>query len=75
MAPTKKQGYLIRRLVDSPVFQCPCGISMRPLSGIDGSPCSLHVTSIRESVRHYHQETTEVYYILEGVGKIDLNGQ
>ena len=25
-----------------------------------------HVTAIRDSVRHYHRETTEVYYILEG---------
>ncbi|HSQ55097.1 MAG TPA: cupin domain-containing protein, partial [Gemmata sp.] len=38
-------------------------------------PCSLHVTSITDSVRHYHRETTEVYYILEGTGKIELNGE
>jgi mannose-6-phosphate isomerase-like protein (cupin superfamily) len=34
----------------------------------------LHVTAIRDSVRHYHRQTTEVYYILEGTGKIELNG-
>jgi mannose-6-phosphate isomerase-like protein (cupin superfamily) len=75
MAVTNPQGYLIRRVADSPAFDCPCGVSTRPLTATDGSPCSLHVTSIRESVLHYHRETTEVYYILEGVGKIELNGQ
>ena len=28
----------------------------------------------QEAVRHYHRDTTEVYYILEGSGKIELNG-
>jgi mannose-6-phosphate isomerase-like protein (cupin superfamily) len=25
-------------------------------------------------VKHYHKECTEVYYILEGQGKMELNG-
>jgi mannose-6-phosphate isomerase-like protein (cupin superfamily) len=45
------------------------------LTAADGAPCSLHVTAIRDSARHYHRETTEVYYILEGTGKIELNGE
>jgi mannose-6-phosphate isomerase-like protein (cupin superfamily) len=35
----------------------------------------LHITAIQDSARHYHKETTEVYYILEGAGKNDLNGR
>lgn len=68
-------GYLVRKLADAPSVPCPCGISTRILTAADGAPCSLHVTSIRDSVRHYHRETTEVYYILEGSGKIELNGE
>ncbi|MBM3981273.1 MAG: cupin domain-containing protein [Planctomycetes bacterium] len=67
-------GYLIRPLADAPSVPCPCGVSTRPLARADGAPCSLHVTAIRDSVRHYHRNTTEVYYILEGTGKIELNG-
>lgn len=70
----KRNGYLIRRVADAPGVLCPCGVSTRPLTSADGAPCSLHVTAIRDSVRHYHRETTEVYYILEGTGKIELNG-
>ena len=74
MPTATSSGYLIRRLADAPSVPCPCGVSTRPLTAADGAPCSLHVTSIRDSARHYHRETTEVYYILEGTGKIELNG-
>ena len=68
-------GYVVRHLTDAPTVPCPCGASTRPLTSADGAPCSLHVTSIRDSVRHYHRNTTEVYFILEGRGKIELNGE
>jgi mannose-6-phosphate isomerase-like protein (cupin superfamily) len=67
-------GYLVRHQTEAPTVPCPCGESTRILRGADGAPCSLHVTAIRDSVRHYHRETTEVYYILEGTGKMELNG-
>ena len=74
MSVAAANGYLIRKLADAPSVPCPCGTSTRPLTAADGAPCSLHVTAIRDSVRHYHQRTTEVYYILEGAGKMELNG-
>lgn len=72
--PTTTAGYLVRRTADAPTVPCPCGDSTRVLTAADGAPLSLHVTSIRDAVRHYHRETTEVYYILAGVGKMELNG-
>lgn len=54
---------------------CPCGASTRILTAADGGPCSVHVTTIRDSVRHHHRHTTEVYYILSGTGKMELNGE
>lgn len=68
------KGYLIRRLADAPTVPCPCGESTRPLTRVDTLACNLHVTFIKDSVKHYHKECTEVYYILEGRGKMDLNG-
>ena len=26
-------------------------------------------------MRHYHADTTEVYYVLEGTGRMELNGE
>ena len=71
---TTAPGPVVRRLADAPSVPCPCGTSTRPLTAADGGPCSLHVTEIRDSVRHYHRDTAEVYYILEGHGKIELDG-
>lgn len=67
------RGYLVRRLADAPTVPCPCGSSTRPLTIADTPVCNLHVTFITDSIKHYHRETTEVYYILEGHGKMELN--
>ena len=64
-----------RRLADAESVPCPCGISTRPLPTAAGAPCSLHVTTIADSTRHYHRDTTEVYFILDGRGKMELNGE
>jgi mannose-6-phosphate isomerase-like protein (cupin superfamily) len=72
---TTTPGPVVRHLVDAPSVPCPCGTSTRPLTELDGAPYSVHVTQIRDSVRHYHRDTAEVYYILEGVGKIELDGE
>ncbi len=66
---------LVRRVADAPTVPCPCGSSTRVLTAADGAPCSFHITTIRDSVRHYHRDTTEVYYILEGTGRIELDGE
>ncbi len=73
MAVTATKGYLVRRLQEAPTVPCPCGESTRPLTRVDTPACNLHVTFIRDSVKHYHKECTEVYYILEGEGKMELN--
>ncbi|MCI0683519.1 MAG: cupin domain-containing protein [Gemmataceae bacterium] len=73
-AAVSEKGYLIRRLAEAPTVPCPCGQSTRPLTRADTAACNLHVTFITDSVRHYHRHCTEVYYILEGRGKMDLDG-
>ena len=75
MSLQTSRGYTIRHRSEAPTVPCPCGQSTRILTAADGAPCSVHVTSIADSVRHYHRRTAEVYYILEGVGKIELNDE
>lgn len=37
---------------------------------------SLHVTTIEEDSQvHYHKKMTEIYYVLEGEGSIELDGE
>jgi mannose-6-phosphate isomerase-like protein (cupin superfamily) len=73
MSTTTQKGYLVRRLADAPTVRSECGQSTRPLTFPDATVCSLHVTLIKDSTRHYHRECTEVYYILQGHGKMELN--
>lgn len=73
MSTTTGKGYLVRQLENAPTVECPCGQSTRPLTAADQGVCNLHVTFIQDSVKHYHRQCTEVYYILEGKGKMELN--
>ncbi len=74
MTATTTKGYFVRTLAEAPTVPCPCGASTRPITRSETPVCNLHVTFIQDSVRHYHKECTEVYYILEGEGKMELNG-
>jgi mannose-6-phosphate isomerase-like protein (cupin superfamily) len=44
-------------------------------TGLDGSTANLHVTHITDSLRHYHKQCTEYYYVLEGSGTIELGDE
>ena len=68
------KGYQVKRLSEAPTVPCPCGASTRPLTYRDTPVCNLHVTHITDSVRHYHKLCTEVYFVLEGRGQMDLGG-
>lgn len=72
-AATASKGYLVRRQQEAPTVPCPCGQSTRIVTRADVPGCNLHVTFIQDSVKHYHKNCTEVYYILEGEGKMELN--
>lgn len=74
IGPKKACGYLVRSLEQAPTVPCPCGASTRPLTRADTPVCNLHVTHITDSVRHYHKGCTEVYFILEGRGQMELDG-
>jgi len=74
MLQTRK-GFMVRRLCEAPIVPCPCGQSTRLMTRADTPVCNFHITFIQDSVRHYHKECTEVYYILEGQGKMELNGE
>jgi|SRR4051794_11814297 len=67
------RGYLVRRQSEAPVVPCPCGESTRILTIADGPLANFHVTFITDSVKHYHKECTEIYFILEGTGELELN--
>ena len=52
-----------------------CG-QIRPLiEEKDGAAAEVHHLEITNAKLHYHQRTDEIYYVLDGQGKMQLDGQ
>ena len=55
---------------------CPCGMTRRAFVDDSEKIASIHVVDISEdSQTHYHKKLTEIYYILEGQGQMELDGE
>ncbi len=55
---------------------CPCGLAKRAFTSEPEKTATIHLVEISQSTLvHYHKRTTEIYYILEGSGKIQLDAQ
>jgi mannose-6-phosphate isomerase-like protein (cupin superfamily) len=68
--------YLVRTVENAPeVIHSLCGQSIRVITHRDTPVINIHVTHILDGVKHYHKRTTEVYYILEGKGKMELEDE
>jgi len=69
---SEDKGYIVRRLQDVLSVLCPCGQSIRAITGNDNNLASIHVVTIsKDSKIHYHKKLTEFYYVLEGEGELE----
>ena len=54
--------------------ECPCGFSRRSFTEEPEKKVSLHIVNIKKDSKvHFHKKSTEVYYILEGDGYMELD--
>ncbi len=59
-----------------PAVKCPCGETRRAFLDAADGVASLHIIEISADSRtHYHKRLTEIYYILEGEGAMELDGE
>jgi len=55
---------------------CSCGLTKRAFAEDPDQVATLHVVEIKkDSQTHYHKKLTELYYVLEGEGQIELDGK
>jgi len=67
---------LVRKLENAPqVIHSSCGESFRLITCQDTPNFSFHVVHILDGKKHYHQLSTETYYVLEGKGKLELDDE
>ena len=68
--------YLVAQLDETPGTPCPCGTARRAFLTPDNAVASLHMVEIKQEARvHYHKRMTEIYFILEGEGHLELDGE
>ncbi|MEA3403877.1 MAG: cupin domain-containing protein [Armatimonadota bacterium] len=65
---------ICRSLDEIESVDCSCGRSRRIITRDDEATVGFHVTEIERAEAHYHARTTEVYYVLEGSGRLLVAG-
>jgi len=73
---THKPRYRVVHLEDIEAVPCPCGSARRAFGEDPDQIATMHVVDIRvDSRTHYHKNLTELYYVLEGEGHMELDGR
>ena len=68
-------NFQIAHLDDLPPTRCPCGFARRAFAE-PGNAASMHVVDIESDSRaQYHKRMTEIYFVLEGEGQMELDGK
>jgi mannose-6-phosphate isomerase-like protein (cupin superfamily) len=76
MGAESTRRYEIVRPAELPAVKCPCGETRRAFLDDADGVASLHIVEISADSRvHYHKRLTEIYYILEGEGAMELDGE
>ena len=74
LMPEKR--FKIENLKQLPGQNCPCGVAKRAFTAEPEKTATIHLVEISQETRvHYHKRTTEIYYILEGSGQIELDAE
>ena len=70
------KNYLIAQLDEIQAVPCPCGSARRAFAMPENDVATLHVVEIsKDSRTHYHKRMTEIYFVLEGEGFMELDGE
>ena len=77
---TVSRGMIVRSLAEAEAFTTADGSTIRELLGLPTAPVrnqSLAEATLepgQATERHYHAETEEIYYVVEGSGEMELDG-
>ena len=69
-------NYLFAQLDEISPVPCPCGEARRAFAVPENTLATMHLTDIHSDARvHYHKRMTEIYFVLEGTGHMELDGE
>ena len=73
---SEEQRYRLVHFSEIEPLGCPCGSTRRAFADDPDGAATMHVVEIKEdSETHYHKTLTEIYYVLEGRGRIEVDGE
>jgi len=65
----------VRRLTEQEEWRSICGMRRDLLAAAEEGPARIHYLRISDSRKHWHRETTEYYFVVEGRGEIELDDE
>lgn len=69
-------NYMIANFGEIDPVRCPCGWAKRAFAEPGNSLATMHIVNVEQDSRtHYHKKMTEIYFVLEGEGHIELDGE
>ena len=74
--PETQKRYSVVHFSEVDPVPCPCGSTRRAFTEDPDQIASIHLVDISEDAQtHYHKKLTEIYYVVEGHGEMELDGQ
>jgi mannose-6-phosphate isomerase-like protein (cupin superfamily) len=61
---------LVQYLDETSAIDCPFGQVRRVITGGSGGVANVHVVKVSKGTPHFHSAYDEVYYVLNGTGKL-----
>ncbi|HPU85871.1 MAG TPA: cupin domain-containing protein [Candidatus Latescibacteria bacterium] len=71
----EKPKYVVRTTRGLDEVRSTCGFRKSIFTEDDGAGFSVSLLRISDSKKHYHRATWETYYVLEGEGELELDGE
>lgn len=69
-------NYMVAQMDEMATQPCPCGFTRRAFVDPDNQVATLHLLDVQaDAQRHYHKNLTEIYFVLEGEGCLELDGE
>ena len=62
-------------LDETPAGTCPYGDVRRVITGGAGGVANVHIVEVSMGTTHYHEGYDEVYYVLDGRGELNIDGE
>jgi len=71
-----QKKYVVEQMDQVFPVHCPCGYTRRAFTDDPAQTATFHLLEVEEDARvHYHKTITEIYFILEGEGYLELDGE